>query len=715
MGEEMNRRNFLKSGCLVLAAAAVPGAISLMNVSSGFARRESSFQPHAFLEIAPDERVTVWVGQTNLGQGTHTGIAMVIAEELDGDWEQIRARMAVAAEPFKDPLWHVQVTGGSTSIRHRWDLLRTVGAAARVMLVQAAAAKWTVAASECSTRSGRVYGPNGRSIGYGQLVEAAAKLPVPQNPPLKAAENYSIIGSKRQRLDIADKVQGRAVFGLDIQVPDMCVAVLDRPPVYGARPVSYDEQTAMKITGVVGVVPLADRVAVCATTTYAALQGRAALKTEWSRGSHPDLDNASMATLFRKKVAGPGAIAQNIGDAEKALAAAATTMEAEYSVPFVSHAQLEPTNCTAHVQKDRCRIWAPTQGQTAAQNAAAAIVGLPAEKIEVMTTLCGGGFGRRGETDVVIEAVTLSRALNRPVKVMWTREDDFADDTFRPASVCRIRGGLDGDGNPVAWRHTIVSPSIMARLWPASVQDGIDASSVQGVSDMPYDLPARRVEYVMVDLPMRVGWLRSVGYSSNTFTVESFMDELAHAAGKDPVRFRLELLGRDSRTSRVLSILAEKVDWGAPVPGDRGRGIALSDCFETVTAHMAEVSVDRTSGEITVHRLVCVVDCGTAVSPDAVIAQMEGAAIMGMSIALGEEVRFSGGGPATFNYSDYPLLGMASVPDIEVHIADSGAKVGGIGEPGLPTVAPAIANAVFAATGIRLRELPFRREALKLS
>lgn len=713
MTTDLTRRRIVKGGCLLLAVAAVPGAITLMNCSPAFAEKGKTFQPHAFLEIAPDGSVTVWVGQTNLGQGTHTGIPMIIADELDADWERVQSKMALAGEPFKDPKWHMQVTGGSTSIRHRWDMLRTVGAAARLMLLEAAAAQWGIPASECSTKAGQVHAPDGRSVGYGELVEKAAQLPVPENPPLKAAKDYSIIGTYRQRFDMEDKVQGRAVFGLDMQVPDMCVAVLDRPPRYGAKPESHDEQAAMRIKGVLKILPLEDKIAVCATNTYAALQGRKALATKWSAGSHPDLSNDSIAALFKQELGGPGVVGQSIGDTEKALSTAAMTVEAAYAVPYVAHAQLEPTNCTAHVEKDRCRIWAPTQGQTPAQKTAAAITGLPEEKVEVMTTLCGGGFGRRSETDVVIEAVSLSKAMGRPVKVMWTREDEFADDVFRPASVCEIKGGLDSDGAPVAWWHKVASPSIMSRLMPSYVQNGLDPSSLHGVTDMPYTLPNRQVEYVLIDLPARVGWLRSVGYSYNAFTVESFMDELAHKAGKDPVQFRLALLEKDSRTHKVLSTLAEKADWGAPVPEGRGRGVALCHCFESVVAHMAEVSVDRDSGEITVHKMVCVVDCGTTVFPDAVVAQMEGAVIMGMSIAFNEEIRFANGGVATSNYSDYPLLSMTQAPEVEVHLAASGTKAGGIGEPGMPTVAPAIANAVFAATGVRLRELPFRRDALK--
>jgi isoquinoline 1-oxidoreductase beta subunit len=714
MSEDMSRRFFIKSGLLVLAAAITPGAVVLMNVSPGGAAAPTpSFRPHAFVEIDADGAVTVWVGQTDLGQGTHTGIAMIVADELDAAWNRVRTRMARAAEPFKDPEWGMQATGGSTSIRHRWDMLRKVGAAARLMLVRAAAASWGVDPAACTTREGQVLGPDGRSAAYGDLAARAAVLQVPADPPLKNPGDYVFIGTLKRRLDLEDKVQGRTAFGFDTRLPGMCVAVLAHPPRFGARPLAFDADGARKVRGVLDVVPLDSAVAVCAETAWAAMQGRDALRVTWSEGDRPDLNDEAIAAELTAKLDGPAALAADAGDAEKALSGAATVVESVYAVPYVAHAQLEPTNCTAHVEKGRCRIWAPTQGQTATQAEAARICGLPPEKVEVMTTPCGGGFGRRGETEVVTEAVSLSRAMNRPVKVIWTRDDEFAHDVFRPASVCRISGGLDADGNLVAWSHRLVAASIMSRLWPSAVQNGIDPTSVEGVAGMPYAIPNFRIEYAIPDLPIPVGWLRSVGHSYNCFTVESFMDELAHAAGKDPVAFRLGLMEKDSRPHRTLSLLADKAGWGGPAPEGRARGVAVTECFGSSVAQMAEVSVDQKNGAVTVHRVVCAVDCGTAVYPDAITAQMEGAVVMGLSIALNERVRFSGGGVSTAGYGRYRLLGMAEVPAVEVHIAQSRHPVGGIGEPGLPPVAPAVANAVFAATGVRLRELPLSRAALK--
>jgi isoquinoline 1-oxidoreductase beta subunit len=711
MTKEMTRRRFLKNGCLALAVAAVPGGMALVNVSRALAA-DKTFKPHAFLEIAPDGGITVWVGQTNLGQGTHTCIAMIVADELDADWSRVGVRMALAADVFKDPVWGVQLTAGSTSIRHRWDLLRSVGAAARLMLIRAAAEKWGVDPVKCTAKDSKVLGPDGRSLGYGELVGAAAGQPVPDKPPLKEREDYTIMGTYRQRLDLVGKVQGTARFGLDVKIPDMLIAVMDRPPSYGAKPESFDEKAALAVKGVEKVLRQDDKIAVCATNTYAALKGREALATKWSKGTLPELSDEYIAGLFKSKMAGPGAI-KSRGDADKALSGSATTIEAVYSVPFMAHAQLEPSNCTAFVEKDRCRIWVPIQGQTASVMAAAEVTGLPQDKIELMTTYCGGGFGRRIESDVVAETVALSKAVSRPVKLMWTREDEFGDDVYRPASVCRTQGGLDAKGNLTALRHKIASPSILSRVQPDAVKDGMDSSSIQGLDDMPYKLDDLLVDYALVDLPMRVGWLRSIAYSNNVFPVESFMDELAHKAGRDPIEFRLSMLEPGSRAHRALSLLAEKSGWSTPAPESVGRGVAMTECFETVVAHMAEVTVDRSTGAVTVQRIVGVVDSGMSVYPDALTAQMEGGAIMGLSMAFNEAMHFADGGAQTENYSGYPILSMTQVPKMEFHLADSGAKAGGIGEPSVPSVPPAVANAIFNATGVRLRDLPLDTSKLK--
>ncbi|QTA93447.1 xanthine dehydrogenase family protein molybdopterin-binding subunit [Desulfonema magnum] len=711
MNTHMTRRDFLKKSSLVVAAAALPGKLNIFNASLVLAHAGTSFKPHAFLEIATDDTITVWMGQTNLGQGTHTGIPMIIADELDAPWEKIQVRMALAAEPFKSPVWHVQVTGGSSSIRHRWDMLREVGAAARGMLVETASEKWGIPPKKCVTKEGKVIHPDGRSLTYGQLAKAAGKRPVPENPPLKSPKDYRIIGTQRNRLDIPDKVMGKTVYGIDFTLPGMCIAVVARPPRYGAVSRSYNAEAAMAVKGVIKVVPLENRIAVCAETTYAAMQGRNALEIKWSDGSHPDLNDDTLDALYKAHLEKSGAVAQKSGDVKKALAGAAQTIEQSYKLPYISHAQAEPINCTAHVEKERCRLWIPTQAQTATQLTASKLTGLPVEKVEVMTTPAGGGFGLRGEQDPVEDSVLLSKTLNRPVKVIQSREDEFANDCFRPASQCRIKAGLDKGGRLVAWSHKVAAPSVMSRKMPQYVKNNIDSDAVSGIRDMPYSLPNLLVNYVMVNLPITVGWWRSVGYSVNVFTVESFMDEMAHAAGKDPIQFRLDHMKKGSRPYNILSLLAEKGGWGSPVSKGRARGVAVTSCFESFAAHMAEVSVSK-KGKITVHKMVCALDCGTAVYPDAIRAQAEAGVVMGLSVAFYEKVSFANGGVKTANYDDYPILTMSEVPDIEVHIARNNLKAGGIGEPVFPSVAPAVANAVFRATGIRLRELPFKRELL---
>lgn len=711
MKTDITRRSFLKQSSLVIAITALSSPLRLFNASPVKAASELPFKPHAFLEIATDDTITVWVGQTNLGQGTHTGIPMVIADELDADWELIRVKPAPAGEPFKDPLWHAQFTGGSTSIRHRWDLLRTVGAAARQMLVEAAAEQWGISKKKCVTKDGKVMHPDGRSTTYGQLTEAAGKRPVPENPPLKNPKDYGIIGTPRERMDIPDKVMGKTVYGIDFTLPDMCIAVVARGPGYGAIPESHDKNAAMAVKGVVAVIPFEKRIAVCAETTYAAMQGRDALNVKWSKGSLPDMDDAYLDRVYSEHLEKQGAIARKEGDVKTALAKAATTLEQSYKINYISHAQVEPINCTASVEKEQCRIWAPTQGATTFQMVAAKLLGLSVEKVEVNILPAGGGFGLRGAASHVTDAVLLSKALKRPVKVIYTREDDFANDYFRPASRSRIKAGLDKNGMLVGWSHKVAAPSVWSRVNPQMVKNGVCPDAVSGIWDMPYSIPNLLVNYVMVNLPIPVGFWRSVGFSVNALAVESLMDELAHAAGKDPIHFRLAHMEKGSRPYNILSLLAEKGGWNRPVPAGRARGVAVNSCFESFAAHMAEVSVNK-KGIVTVHKMVCAIDCGTAVYPDAIRAQAEGGVVMGLSTALHEKVRFENGGVKTANYDDYPVLTMSEVPKIDVHIARNDLKPGGVGEPVLPSVAPAVANAIFKATGVRLRELPFQRELL---
>jgi len=712
MKTHITRRTFLKQSSLVVATAALPGGLTFFNASPTRAGSDITFKPHAFVEIATDDTVTVWIGQTNLGQGTHTGIAMIVAEELDAEWDRVQAKMALAAEPFKDPTVPMQFTGGSTSIRNRWDMLRKVGAAARQLMLEAAAQQWGLAAADCKTDSGKVTHPDGRSLSYGQLVETARALPVPENPPLKDAKNYRIIGSSKQRMDIPAKVNGQPLFGIDVVRPNMLIASVVRPSRFGSKPESFSAREARAVKGVVEVIPLKDKIAVCADTTHAALKGRGKLNVKWSAGSHPDLNDEALDRLFKEHLEHSGVITKNTGDTQKALAEAAVVKEAAYNAPYIAHAQLEPINCTAQVEEKRCRIWVPTQFQTIAQQVAAQVSGLPTDKVDVMTTAAGGGFGVRGMPDPVVEAVLLSKILKRPVKVMWMREDDFANDYFRPAMACKVRGSLDENKKLAAWSQKIATPSIMSKFAPQFVQDGVDGTAVEGIRDMPYAVPNLYVEHVPVDLPIRIGFWRSVGHSFNTFTVETFMDEMALAAKKDPVEFRLAHMQKGSRPYRTLSLLAEKANWAGPLPTGRARGIAIGAYYGSSAGHMAEVSVDPKKGIITVYKIVCVIDCGQAVYPDAIVDQMQGGTIQALSVALHEKVHFADGGVKTSNYDQYPIMTMSEVPEIEVHIAKSRHAIGGVGELPVPTVAPALANAIFNSTGVRLKALPFKKELL---
>ena len=713
MKKEITRRSFLKAGSLVIAGSTLVGDFSFLNISEVMGATHENFKPHAFVEIATDDIVTVWVGQSELGQGSQTGLAMVISDELDADWNKVQVKMALAADVFKSPLWHVQVTGGSSSFRHRWDLIRGAGAVARKMLIDAAANKWNIDPDRCKTVASKVIHPGGKSLSYGELVVDARKLQVPENVKPKKPADYKIMGTDRARFDIPDKVSGRAVFGLDMQLPDMLIAVVARPAYFGATPVSYNEKATLAVKGVKKVIKLDNKMAVCAENTYAAMQGMEKLDIKWSEGSMPDLNNEKVHTILKDHLDNKCKVAHTLGASMEALEKADIKLEATYKFPYISHAALEPINATAHVEKDLCRIWVPTQGQTAAQMAAMKITGLPQEKVEVRTTFVGGGFGLKSQPDPVVDAVMLSKITGRPVKVMWTREEDFANDYFRPGSLHEIKGGLDKNGKPVVWYQKIACDGVMKNLAPAMVKDDLDHSSFQGVSDMPYQFENHLVEYALTKLPIPVGFWRSVGYSFNVFTVETFIDEMAQAAGKDPLQFRLDYMKKGTRAYSALQLLAEKIKGHGQPDAGRHRGFAVTECFEGATAYMAEVSVDKKTGKVKVHKLVNAIDCGTAIYPDQIRAQVEGGAVMATSVAFGEEIIFENGGVKTRNYDEYDLVRMSDIPQtVEVHIADNKTKAGGVGEPVFPSVAPAIANAIFQATGVRLRELPFNTKLL---
>jgi isoquinoline 1-oxidoreductase beta subunit len=535
------------------------------------------------------------------------------------------------------------------------------------------------------------------------------------------------MGKAMPRVDVPEKVRGKAVYGLDVNVKGMLYAVIARPPAYGAKTQSVDQKAAEQVKGVVKVMQIPMGVAVCATSTEAALRGRDALKVEWDKGVLPDMDNQSIEKTMLGDLDKPGTLVQNTGDAKAALNGAAKKVEATYFVPFVAHATMEPMNCTADVRSDRCDIWAPTQAQTATQGVAAKVSGLPPEKVYVNTTFLGCGLGRRARPDFVAEAVAISKAAGKPVKLMWTREEDLKYDAFRPATAQRIEAGLDAQGQLTGWSHRVSSVSILKGINPAAVKNGIDSYCLWGLWDTPdsphwnnriqYEIPNLHIEFTMSDLPMPVAPWRSVQNGPNAFPIECFMDELAHAAGKDPLEFRLQSLKNNKRATRVLQTVAEKAGWGKPIRKGEGRGIAQHACFGTWVAQVAELSVNKKDGSIKVHRVVVAVDCGPVINPGPLVEQIESAVTMALSTALKEEVKFAKGGVATTNFEDYNIIRMSEVPEIEVHIVKSTDKIGGIGEPGVPPLAPAVANAFFNATGVRIRRIPLTpkvvQEALK--
>jgi isoquinoline 1-oxidoreductase beta subunit len=715
MKTSLTRREFLKTSLtgagLAVAVSMTPFGARLLSADE--ISKDISLSPDVWLKITPDNIVHVIVNKSEMGQGVYTSLPMIIADELGADWKQVRIEAAPAGDTYKDPVWGAQATGGSSSIRHMYGPLRKAGAAARQMLVTVASDIWKVPESECEAFQGIVrHIVTERNITFGQLTSKAALLPVPKSPVLKRENDFMLIGRPVERLDVPDKVNGKAVFGIDSFVPGMVYAAIARPSAYGAKPLSYDKEAALRISRVSQVVPIPSGIAVCAETPEAAWKGRDALNVKWSKGEYPDLDTEKLEKTFINDLGKKGITAREEGDVTAVLAHATRKIEATYVLPYLSHATMEPMNCTAYVGSDRCEIWTPTQNQTGVLKLAEKESGLKTEQIQVHTTYLGGGFGRRFELDVVGEALKISKSIGKPVKLIWKREEDMQNDFYRPANCSRIEGAVDDKGRLTAWSHKIVCPSIFSRVFPDQVKGGIDPAAVEGLNNMEYEVPNIRVEYVRIDTTVPVGFWRSVGSSHNAFTVESFVDEAAHAAGKNPLEFRLGLLKNHRRAYRVLEVAADKAGWGKPLQKGQGRGIAQHMSFGSYIAQVAEVSVNRGDGIVKVHRVVCAVDCGPVVNPAIITAQMKGAIIMGLSASMHESIDFSKGGVATSNFNDYPVLRISEIPEIEVHIVKSSDETGGIGEPGLPPIAPAVANAVFNASGIRLRRLPMKPETV---
>jgi len=668
--------------------------------------------PNAFVRVAPDGSVTVLLAHSEMGQGIWTSLAMLVAEELDCDWSKIRVEHAPAAPVYAHPAFGMQMTGGSTSTWSEFDRYRQAGALARAMLVRAAAANWKTDAKKLRTENGFVLRGKER-LSYGELAVAAQGQTPPQSFKLKNRKDWKILGKPTRRLDSPEKVTGKAGFGIDVRFPGLRTALVARSPVFGGTVKSFDPAKARAVKGVEQVVQVPSGVAVVASNFWSAKLGRDALQIDWDLGPGASLDSAKLLEDYRAQAQTKGTVATEKGDADAALSGAAKKIIAEYDVPYLAHATMEPMNCAVKLEGDRCEIWTGTQFQTMDQMTAAKIAGIPQQNVSIHTQFLGGGFGRRAtpSSDFVAEAVHVAKAAKVPVKVVWTREDDIQGGYYRPLFLHRIEAGLDSQGRPVAWRHSIVGQSILTGtpFEQFMVKNGIDATSVEGVVDSPYleEIRDRRIVVHSPRLPVPVLWWRSVGNTHTAFAMESAIDELAWAAGRDPLEFRSMLLADKPRHLRALKAAAKKAGWGTPASKDRARGLAVHESFGSIIAQVAEVSVDKDK-EIHVHKVSCAVDCGTAINPLGIEAQVQGAMAFGLAAVLHSEVTLKAGRVEQSNFHDYLVLRMPEMPEVSVQVLESDAKMGGIGEPATAPISAAVANAVYALTRQRLRSLPLR-------
>ncbi len=709
----LDRRTFLKTTAAAGGGLMIGGYLpTALGRSAGRLEAAGSFEPNIWLKVNSDDTVRIMLTQLEMGQGVMTSMPMLVAEELDMDWAKIKTEWTPADAKYGNPNFGgQQLTAGSNSVRGMWKILRSAGAAARLMLVTAAAQTWSVPESSLTTEKGEVvHKASGRRLKYGALVDKAAALPVPKEVTLKEPKNFTLMGKSVPRLDIPEKVNGSAVFGMDVKLPGLLTARVVRCPVFGGKVASFNADKAKAVPGVKHVVQISSGVAVVADNYWTANKGAQALEIVWDEGKLATLNSADIMKKYADLAKQPGKVARNQGNADTALASSPKKFERVFEAPFLAHATMEPMNCTADVKAGSCDVYVPTQGQTASHNAAIAASGLAADKVKIHTTYLGGGFGRRGEADFVTEAVETSKAVGAPVKVVWSREDDMQHDFYRPISYARMQGAVDAAGNATVFTQHLVQQSLMKRLGSLP-PPGVDFISLEGAANLPYDLPNIKVEYTEQDPGIPFGFWRSVGASFQGFAVEAFIDELATTAGKDPYQFRHDLLGKAPRHRAALDLAAEKAGWGKPLPQGRARGIAVMECFGSILAQVTEVSVDA-KGAVKVHRVVCSVDTGWVINPDTIKQQMEGGIIYGLTAALKGEITIQNGRVTQRHFNDYQMIRHPEMPLIEVFIVPSTAEPGGIGEPSTALAAGSLVNAIYAATGKRIYRLPIKPETL---
>jgi len=708
-----SRRTMLQSG---LAGAFVLGfhlpARAVNEPEPPPDNTNGKFAPNAFIRIDRSGATTLVMPQVEMGQGVYTAVPMILADELDADFSKVVLQHAPPNEKlYANPTFGVQVTGNSNSIRAFWKPLRSAGAAARLMLVQAAAAQWQVDPASCSTSNSIVsHAASGRMLAYGDLVDAASALPVPQNPPLKDPKNFTLIGKPLKRLDTPNKTDGKVIYGIDAMLPGMKFATLAQCPVFGGKVGRVDDSAAKKIPGVQQIVVLDDLVAVVGDHMWAAKKGLDALVVSWDEGANAKINTADIWDDLRAASKKDGVVAKSVGDVAKGLSQG-DRFDAEYELPFLAHATMEPLNCVVHVTADACEVWVGSQVIARAQQYAANAAGLPLEKVTAHNHLVGGGFGRRLEADMVATAVRIGKQVDGPVKVVWTREEDIQHDIYRPAYRDVISATLSG-GKIAAWKYRISGSSIMARWAPSIFINGIDIDAVDSAVDNPYDIPNFQVEYVRAEPPaVPTGFWRGVGPNNNVFATECFMDELARKAGVDPIAFRIGMLDKTPRLKAALQLVAEKSGWGQPLPPRTGRGVCAQPSFGSFIATVVEAEVDE-RGEVHLRRVTSAVDTGIAVNPDTIAAQLQGGLIFGLTAALWGEITIERGRVRQSNFNDYRMLRIDEVPKIDIHVIKSGEDPGGIGETGTTAGPPALRNAIYAATGVALRRLPIDRKAL---